>query len=116
MSDATSATPAAIASIPRCVMEAMAAGVAVVASDIPGCRDVIEHGRTGLLFPLDDVRALAICLERCLDPMFRARMTEAARDLVVARYSAAAMAREYQDLYAQLLAAPLRRAHVPQAR
>ena len=34
-------------------MEAMAAGVAVVASDIPGCRDLITHGQTGLLFPVD---------------------------------------------------------------
>ncbi|MBK8653195.1 MAG: glycosyltransferase [Haliscomenobacter sp.] len=41
--------------IPRCLMEAMAAQVTVIASDIPGCTDLIKHEQTGLLFEVDNV-------------------------------------------------------------
>src|SRR5579883_378744 len=44
--------------LPRCLMEAMAAGVPVLASDIPGCRAIVENDVTGLLFPTGDAAAL----------------------------------------------------------
>ena len=44
--------------IPRALMEAAAMGVALVASDIRGCREVIEDGRSGRLFPLKEVDGL----------------------------------------------------------
>lgn len=47
--------------------EAMAAGLPVVASDIPGYRDVARHGREALLVPPDDDAALATAIRRLLD-------------------------------------------------
>jgi glycosyltransferase involved in cell wall biosynthesis len=44
---------------PRSAMEAAAMGLPIVATDIRGCRQVVEHDRTGLLVPPRDARALA---------------------------------------------------------
>lgn len=44
------------------LIEAMAAGMAVVATDIPGTRELVRHGESGLLFPVDDDNALAAAL------------------------------------------------------
>jgi len=41
--------PSRLEGIPRCLMEAMAAGVPVIASDIPGCTALVAHGKTGML-------------------------------------------------------------------
>lgn len=49
--------------LPRCVMEAMAAGKPVVASNVRGNRDLVDSGRTGLLVALGDVLGLASALE-----------------------------------------------------
>jgi glycosyltransferase involved in cell wall biosynthesis len=50
--------------LPFAVMEAMAAGKPVVASDIGGIPEMVDDGETGLLFPAGDVEALRSCLER----------------------------------------------------
>lgn len=47
---------------PRSAMEAAAMGVPIVATDIRGCRQVVDHGRTGLLVPVRDVERLAEAL------------------------------------------------------
>ena len=44
---------------PGALLEAMAMGRAVITTDVPGCRETVEHGRNGLLVPARDVRALA---------------------------------------------------------
>ena len=48
--------------LPRTVMEAMAAGRPVIATDVTGCRDAVEHGVTGYLVPPRDVPALAAAM------------------------------------------------------
>jgi glycosyltransferase involved in cell wall biosynthesis len=95
--------PSRLEGIPRCLMESMAARVSVVASDIPGCNDLVRPEENGILFPMDDVAALTRSLTRLQDSAERARLSANARDFVMAEYSAAAMARRYQDLYRQLL-------------
>ena len=45
--------------LPIALLEAMAAGVAPIGTDVPGINDVIEHNRSGLLVPIDDPEALA---------------------------------------------------------
>jgi glycosyltransferase involved in cell wall biosynthesis len=64
---------------PRAAMEAAASGLPVVASDVRGCRQVVDHGVTGLLVPVRDGAALADAV-RSLgeDPDRRRRMGEAA--------------------------------------
>jgi glycosyltransferase involved in cell wall biosynthesis len=52
---------------PRSAMEASAMGTPVLATNIRGCRQVVEHGRTGLLFPVRDTEALANALVRAAE-------------------------------------------------
>lgn len=66
---------------PRSAMEAAAMGVPVVASDIRGCRQVVDHGITGLLVPPRDAQALADTIAQlATDDQLRARMSVAARE------------------------------------
>lgn len=62
------------------LLEAMAAGAAIVASDIPGYRDVVRHGETGVLVEPRSPRALASAIAALWDhPGERARLAENAR-------------------------------------
>jgi glycosyltransferase involved in cell wall biosynthesis len=64
---------------PRAAMEAAAMGVPIVATDIRGCRQVVEHGVTGLLAPPHDPAALADAVKRIADDAeLRASMSAAA--------------------------------------
>ncbi|MEP7221525.1 MAG: glycosyltransferase family 4 protein [Novosphingobium sp.] len=49
---------------PRTVLEAMATGRAVIATDAPGCRETVREGETGLLVPVRDVEATAEAMRR----------------------------------------------------
>lgn len=90
--------------IPRCMMEAMAVGVPVVAYDIPGVDQLIEHEVTGLLAPLGDKEALRAQCERILtNTELAEQLAKAARAKVDEKYSAARMAKEYVAIYEQLL-------------
>jgi glycosyltransferase involved in cell wall biosynthesis len=65
---------------PLTPMEAAAMGVPVVATDIGGCRQVVDDGTTGLLVPVGDPVALAAAIERlAMDPAERQRLGTAAR-------------------------------------
>ena len=90
--------------IPRCMMEAMAVGVPVVAYDIPGVDKLVTHGETGLLAPYGDKAALAKCCRQLLDdPELAKRLSANARQLIDEKYSAARMAQEYEHLFEDLL-------------
>lgn len=52
--------------MPCSLMEAMSMGRAIVATDVPGCREVVVDGQNGFLVPVRDPDALAITLERFL--------------------------------------------------
>jgi len=66
--------------LPLSLVEAMCAGLAVVATDVPGHRDVVIHGETGLLVPPDNSAALADAIaELITDPDRRKAMGEAGR-------------------------------------
>jgi glycosyltransferase involved in cell wall biosynthesis len=65
---------------PRAAMEAAASGVPVIATDVRGCRQVVDDGDTGLLVPVRDVAALARAVEELAGDAGRRRaMGEAAR-------------------------------------
>jgi glycosyltransferase involved in cell wall biosynthesis len=56
-------------------LEAQATGLTVVASDIPSARDVIDDGKTGLLYPVGDIERFAEAIVRAAgDPELRARL------------------------------------------
>jgi len=84
--------------------EAFAAATPVVASDIPGYRDVARDGLDGLLVPPGDALALAEALRRlALDPAGRARMAAAARERAE-RFAWPHVAAEVVDCYEQAIA------------
>ena len=61
--------------LPLVVLEALATGRAVVVTDVPGCKDVVEDGQDGLLVPVRSPRSIAIALEKLLsDSALRKRM------------------------------------------
>ena len=69
--------------LPLSLVEAMGAGLATVATDVPGHRDVVAHGKTGLLIPADDAAALAdAVVSLWADPIKRAALSKAARQWV----------------------------------
>lgn len=90
--------------IPRCMMEAMAVGVPVVAYDIPGVDQLIKHRQTGMLAPYGDKAALAKCCREVLEnPQLAKELSSSARSMIEERYSAARMAKEYEDLFSELI-------------
>lgn len=90
--------------LPRSLMEAMGAGTAVIATDIPGCNDLIKHRETGLLFKTDDHVDLSNQIEKLLDSeKLRSSLSKAAFFFVTENYSAAHMARKYQKCFFQLI-------------
>jgi glycosyltransferase involved in cell wall biosynthesis len=81
------------------LIEAMAAGTPVVATNVPGIRDVVIDGRTGLLVPARDPKALAAAIRRVLrDDGLRLSMIAAARADVRERFSWAAVIAQYRQL------------------
>jgi starch synthase len=65
------------------ILEAMASGCAVVASNIPANAELVDDGRTGLLVPVGDDEALAAAMKRLVDdPVLRSRLGSAARHAV----------------------------------
>jgi glycosyltransferase involved in cell wall biosynthesis len=93
--------------LPLTVMEAMAAGLPVIASAVDGVPEIVENNRTGLLVPPGDAPALAEKIIALLDDRPRAlALGSAARDAGRVRFSADRMALEYAALFRELLADP----------
>jgi glycosyltransferase involved in cell wall biosynthesis len=96
--------PSSLEGIPRCLLEAMASGVPIIASDIPGCRELIKPGETGLLFAPGDVETLTGHLEVLAnDSELRSNLATRGNDFVREHFSAGRMASEYQKLYFDLV-------------
>jgi glycosyltransferase involved in cell wall biosynthesis len=80
----------------------MAAGLPVVTTDAPGCRDLIAHGRTGLIVPVDDAAALAREVERVLsDGDLSRRLGQAAAADATRNFMLDKTFRAYRTLYAE---------------
>ena len=101
--------PSKLEGIPRCAMEAMAARVPVITTDIPGCRELVEDNVTGMLFQVDDHDSLAKKLRSMLaDEGLRDSVATAGNALVRREYSAKAMATKYTELYVELAGGELK--------
>lgn len=73
--------------LPRSVLEGMAMGRPIIATDVPGCRQTVEHGVTGYLVPVRDAQALAAAMLRLIEaPAAAAAMGAAARRLAETRF------------------------------
>jgi len=96
--------PSLLEGIPRCVMEAMAAGVPVIVSDIPGNRDLVVSGKTGLLFAPGNAHDLAEKVEYARSHPDDAKdMSIRASDMIMSEYSSRKMALEYEAIYYELM-------------
>jgi glycosyltransferase involved in cell wall biosynthesis len=90
--------------MPNAVMEAMAVGVPVVATDISGNRDLVRHGETGYLVPVGDRAAFARhTLAMLNDAELARRLGEAGRERVLANFSVRQMVDRHAELYRRLL-------------
>jgi glycosyltransferase involved in cell wall biosynthesis len=90
--------------LPLSLLEAAACGRAMIASDVPGCREIVIHEQTGLLFPVDDAPALADAMARlAAAPQLRARCAAAARKRVVEKFAAEIIGRQITELYRNVL-------------
>ena len=86
------------------ILEAMAAGVPVVATDIPGTRELVLADATGFLVPVGDRAGFAKCTQRLLnDPALSARLSAAARGRAESEFSVAKMIASHASLYRELL-------------
>ena len=85
---------------PRAAMEAAAMGLPIVATDIRGCREVVEPGVNGTLVPVRDAAALAAALTGLVDPERRSRWGRASRDVAARRFDECDVVRRVFDAYA----------------
>jgi glycosyltransferase involved in cell wall biosynthesis len=98
------AFPSAFEGCPNAVLEAMSCGLAVVAANAGGTRELVVPGETGELVPFADPRALANGLLMFRDEQRSRTAGEAARRLVEARFTLDTMAERFQELYDRGLA------------
>ncbi len=86
--------------LPGSLMEAAASGRAMIATDAPGCREIVINDQTGLLVPIEDPRALAQAIVKLANSTeLRARYAKAAREFVVSKLSAKIIGEQIVHLY-----------------
>jgi len=89
---------------PMTVLEAMAAGVPVVATDVGGVNECVEHEKTGLLIPADEPEAIVQALMRLFgSPELRDLLVKNAGERVRNDFSLMQMARRHEALYFEIL-------------
>jgi glycosyltransferase involved in cell wall biosynthesis len=92
--------------LPLSVLEAMAAGVPVIATDIGGTREAVENEKTGLLVPTGDSNALASAIQHVFaEPSETLERVAAARDVVHREFTSSIVAARTAALYRSLLPA-----------
>ena len=90
--------------LPKSLLEAAACGRPIVASDVPGCREIARNGVNALLAPPDDAAALARAIDRlATDAEMRRRFGAAGRDLVEREFSSERVGEDIVRLYRGLL-------------
>lgn len=98
------ALPSRIEGFPLVVVEAMLAGLPVVATRVGSVADAVLDGETGLLVPPDDPDALGSALGTLLaDPERRRAMGDRGREHARRHFTASAMAAQFESLYTELL-------------
>lgn len=90
--------------LPKSLLEAAAAGRPMVATDVPGCREVCRDGETGVLVPARTVEPLAAALEKlATDPALRERLGATARHVAVAEFAEEIVVDQTLALYGEML-------------
>ncbi|HZT25766.1 MAG TPA: glycosyltransferase family 4 protein [Pseudolabrys sp.] len=90
--------------LPLSLLEAAACGRPLIATDVPGCREIARPGLNALLVPVDDAQALADAAQRLArEPATRAKFAAAGRDLVEREFSSKRVGADIVKLYDTLL-------------
>jgi glycosyltransferase involved in cell wall biosynthesis len=96
--------------VPKALLEAAACARPLIATDIPGCREVVRPGLTGLLVPPRDIAGLAAAIAALAgDPARRRRLGEGARALVERAFAEPIVIRDTLALYREALRERTRR-------
>ena len=86
--------------IPKSLIEAASSGRPLVATDVPGCREIVQHGQNGYLVPVKNSNALAdAILKLATDDELRVKMGKKSREIALAGFSIEKVIKEYFDLY-----------------
>jgi glycosyltransferase involved in cell wall biosynthesis len=111
------AFPSLFEGLPNAILEAMAAGLPVVASDVAGNNEVVQDGLNGYLVPVQDAAALAEKIALlAADAPRRQALAAAGRQNVAERFSIPASTRQFELLYTQDLAGTAPQTVVPAER
>ena len=96
--------PSLFEGFPLTILEAMAAGKPIVATDIPGTNEEVIHNETGLLVPPKDSQALAVAINSLLsNPAFARQLGHAGKIRAQQQFSSEKMVNSITDLYKELL-------------
>ena len=86
--------------IPKVLIEAAACGRAIIATDVPGCREIVLNGQNGILIPPRHPKALADAIQKLIeDPALRQKMGEAGRRIAMSEFSSEKVIGETLALY-----------------
>lgn len=90
--------------VPKVLLEAAACERPIIATDLPGCREIVRHGENGLIVPARSPEALAEAIRVLLEsPDVRQRMGRKGRQIVEAEFSVERVAAETLAVYQELL-------------
>lgn len=90
--------------LPKTLLEAAACGKPIVATDVPGCREVVADAGNGVLVPVKDATALAAALERLVtDAELRREMGAVGRAIVEERYAEGVVIERVLSLYRTMM-------------
>lgn len=102
------ALPSRREGLPKSLLEAAAFGRPIIATDVPGCREVARAGENALLVPVDDANALASAIETLAkNPELRRNLGSNGRRSVEAIFSSAVIGAQIVEIYARLAPTPL---------
>jgi glycosyltransferase involved in cell wall biosynthesis len=89
--------------VPKVLIEAAASGCPIVATDIPGCREIVQDGTNGYLVPPGDEKALVHALKKLLlSPELRSDMGHSGREIVAARLTESHVVAATLDVYREI--------------
>ncbi|PIP05915.1 MAG: hypothetical protein COX52_09395 [Syntrophobacterales bacterium CG23_combo_of_CG06-09_8_20_14_all_48_27] len=90
--------------VPKVLIEAASCSRVIVATDVPGCREIVRHNENGLLVPPRDPKALVNVLKILIkDPELRAKMGTRGREIVEAEFSEEIVVKQTMEVYERLL-------------
>ena len=90
--------------LPKVLLEAASCGRAIVATDVPGCREVVRNNQNGLLVPPHDSASLSEALLTLIhDPVLREKMGTRSRNIVETEFAERIVVKQTLDIYQRLV-------------